>query len=306
MNAAIDVGSNTVRMLIGEVSVTGGMIPATYLRAITRLRGGFKPTQGLSSAAMERTLAALQEFAVELAGYDVGALAVAGTAALRQAPNGHAFVARVREKTGLAIEILSGEKEASLTASGVLAALDPTPETALIFDVGGGSTEFILVNNDRLCFRASYPLGVVSLCEETSEPDQQRTTILSHLDQLEADLARHGLLALVRSTGCSLVGTAGTVTTLAALQLRMEEYDWRRVNNLVLDAASLEAWHERLQLLSVTERERLPGLEQGRGDLILPGLEIVLALVERLHKAGLTVSDFGLLEGLLLSLQCRD
>ena len=306
MFAAIDVGSNTVRMLIGTVDPDGHLVPETHRRAITRLRGGYCPAEGLSSKAMERTLFALREFAAELTCRQIDRVAAVGTAALRQAVNGRSFVDRVRSETGLVIEIVAGDREARLAAAGAMAALDPVPQRALIFDIGGGSTEFILVEKGNLRFQRSYALGVVSLSEECPDEHRLGAEICSHLDTFEADLAEGMLLGQVKDPACCLVGTAGTVTTLAALRLGMAEYDWRRVNNLVLEGSILHAWHERLTPLSVAEREKLPGLEKGRGDLILPGLKIILALLDRLDKKLLTVSDFGLLEGLLLSLHHRD
>ena len=300
MRAAIDVGSNTVRMLLGSVTVDGRLEPVEYLRQITRLGGGFSSIEGLSREAMGRTLATLCAFAERLAGASVESVAAVGTAALRRAPNGAEFVRLVQAKTGLYIEIITGEEEAQLAATGVLAALDQPMPRSLIFDIGGGSTEFILVVEGVVRFQRSYPLGVVTLCEQFPGKAAQQAEINRYLGLLRADLADTALLDQVSAEGCLLVGTAGTVTSLAALELALTVYDWRRVNNLVLAQSSLHDWHRRLAPLSALEREALPGLERGRGDLILPGLDIVLATLELFGKSTLRVSDFGLLEGLLL------
>ncbi len=265
-------------MLLGSVDAAGQMVPLEYHRRITRLGGGFCPQRGLSFAAMERTLSALCAFAGRLAEGDVDGVAAIGTAALRRAVNGPDFVSLVREKTGLTIEVVDGEEEARLAATGVLAALDPRPAHGLIFDIGGGSTEFILVVDGSIRFQRSYPLGVVTLCEDFPDPRGRQAEVDLHLDHLRRDLAAGGLLPLVEATDCGFIGTAGTVTSLAALQLEMIEYDWRRVNNLVLSREALGGWRGRLAALDVPGREALPGLEEGRGDLILPGLEIVLHL----------------------------
>lgn len=296
MRAAIDVGTNTVRMLFGEV-LNGRVLPASYYRRITRLGGGATIEKGLSPEAMERTLSALTEMGAILRSSGVDAVRAVGTAALRNAGNGAHFVEKVRSVSGIPLEIIDGDEEASLCAKGVLSALRPRPDRCLIFDIGGGSTEFIVSHGDELIFQRSYPLGVVHLCEHFPSPDRQRMRIGKILDRFLDDLAAGGDAA-----GCTLVGTAGTVTTLAALHLEMTQYDWRRVNNLVLGIEDLERIDHRLAPLRPEDREALPGMEKGRGDLILPGIRIVLGVLERLKRRQVTVSDFGLLEGTLLSL----
>lgn len=300
MRAAVDVGTNTVRLLAGKAA-GGRVVPARYHRVITRLGGGFTPAQGLAPASMERTLCALQEMAGIIRDCGVKAVRAVGTEALRRAKNGPAFVARVRRETGLPLEIIRGDEEARLTACGVLSALEPRPQACLIFDIGGGSTEFILAAASQLSFHRSYPIGVVALAENSPSPAAQEDRIEEVLTDLAADLGQTRLTSTAASPQVRLVGTAGTVTTLAALHLGMTEYDWRRVNNLVLDAGILRTMLDRLEGLSVPEREALPGMEKGRGDLIIPGLRLVLAILKLFGKESLTVSDFGLLEGLLLA-----
>jgi exopolyphosphatase/guanosine-5'-triphosphate,3'-diphosphate pyrophosphatase len=302
--AAVDVGTNTVRMLLGEVSA-GRVEPFRYYRRITRLGGGATQRDGLSPVAMERTLSALREAAQLIREAGVTSVRVVGTEALRCTVNGPAFAARVRAETGLPLEVVPGEEEARLSAAGVLAALDPRPRRCLIFDLGGGSTEFILFGGDALLFHRSYPLGVVALSERFPSAAGWRRQIHKVLGVLTDDLAEAGL-GSAAPADCLLVGTAGTVTTRAALVLERAEYDWRRVNNLALNRRALFGLQQRLQRLGVAEREALPGMEKGRGDLIVPGLQLVLSVMALFGKESLTVSDFGLLEGLLLNLAQRE
>jgi len=295
--AAIDVGTNTTRLLIGEI--TGGKIsPQHYFRRITRLGGGFDPERGLSEPAMQRTLAVLREFSDILAATPVaGTLAVA-TEALRRAPNAHDFLSRVRSECDFDLRVIPGEFEAQLSLAGVLSVLDPRPENLLIFDIGGGSTEFILVAGETPIFSRSYPLGTVMLCEHHPGVVARQAHIDRTLRALHDDLGRSGIpYPLPR--GILPVGTAGTVTTLAALDMGMTNYDWRKVNNHLLDAVALEKLQELLEPLGVEQREALPGMEKGRGDLILPGLEIVLSILDFCGSHQMAVSDFGLLEGAL-------
>lgn len=302
MNAAVDVGSNTVRLLVGECR-EGQVVPRRYFRRITRLGGGGTSEEGLCADAMARTMAALKECGKILQEEKIARVRAVGTAALRSADNAAPFVQQVRSSLHIPLEIIDGEEEARLSAGGVLSALMPSPERSLIFDIGGGSTEFILWSQGRTMFHRSYPLGVVRLSETCSSDRERHPLIDETLRRLQDDLDDAGLGTALREPACLLVGTAGTVTTLAALHLEMTEYDWRRVNNLVLPRRSLQELRRRLGGLSVAEREALPGMEAGRGDLIVPGLDIVLGILKLTERSRLTVSDFGLLEGVLLSLE---
>ena len=301
MLAAIDAGSNTLRLLIGRVD-KGRVVPDVYLRRITRLAGDFSEAGGLAPAARERTLVAFKDFAETCRHFDVQRIRAVGTAAFRQAINGEAFAHEIREATRLPLEIISGDMEAEHMAKGVLSALDPMPVQALIVDIGGGSTEFVLCLHQKVVWSRSLPLGVVRLTEKHASPAQRQITIERALAALN-----HELAAVCRSTGLDpaelvVVGTAGTITTLAALDMQMNDYDWRRVNNYSLPLSRIQYWQARLEPLNPAEREALPGIEPGRGDLIIAGLEVILCLIRQVHTKNLTVSDFGILEGLLLSM----
>jgi exopolyphosphatase/guanosine-5'-triphosphate,3'-diphosphate pyrophosphatase len=300
VDAAVDVGTNTVRLLLGEAR-DGKIDPKLYFRKITRLGGGMTPGEGLATQAIGRTLHALEEVVDILRREKILRVRAVGTAALRLAVNGPRFLEMARE-VGVSLEIINGDLEAQLSARGVLAALHPRPGTSLIFDIGGGSTEFILWHGGEVLFHRSFPLGVVVLTENFSTTRDRTGAITELLDQLEADLEPMKCRELLRNPACLLAGTAGTVTTLAALKLKMRTYDWRKVNNQVLTRDDLQDMMDSLERLAVAEREELPGIEKGRGDLILPGLQFVLAILDRFDRTQLTVSDFGLLEGILLSM----
>lgn len=300
MYAAIDLGTNTIRLLIGEV-VGNRILSVGCFRRITRLGGGFCRKKGLSEEAMARTLAGIADFARIVDEHEVQTVAAFGTAALRAAPNAAEFQSRVREMSGFCLDIISGEKEALLGCRGVLSGLAPSPEKGLIFDVGGGSTEFVLYHSGKILFHRSYPLGVVTLSENHSHPLQISAVIDGVLDTLFSDLTASGI-DLAQLKGLPLIGTAGTITTLAAVHLGLPVYDSRLINGLVLTSDHLKICRNRFSSVSVTEREALPGMEKGRGDLIMPGLTIVETVLQRLGKKSLIVSDSGLLEGILLFL----
>lgn len=291
--ATVDVGSNTVRMLIGSC----GARPYHYERRITRLGGGFSPEIGLSAAAMARTMTALKEFSIILEQNQTQCLRAVGTAALRRATNRQQFTEQVFQQTGISIEVIDGVEEAQLTAIGVLSVIRPHPEAAVIFDIGGGSTELILIIDGRVCAQKSYPLGVVRLAEEYPSQHQRQQAINATL----ADFRSVFQQQLSSPQPIELIGTAGTMTTLAAMDLGMIHYAPAAINNHRLSLAWMHSLYDQLEPLSVTERERLAGMEQGRGDLILPGLQLATAIAECLGVSHLKVADAGLLEGVFLA-----
>jgi exopolyphosphatase/guanosine-5'-triphosphate,3'-diphosphate pyrophosphatase len=299
MFAAIDIGSNTLRMLLGTCEGEGVHVQQ-YLRKIVRLSGDFCPQNGLHQDSMQRAFNALKGFSDAAGRAQVTAIRVVATEAVRRASNRDHFVDRVKRETGLTVEVIDGDREAELTSSGVLSVIDPLPDKAIIMDIGGGSTELICLGSGRTLFQKSYPLGVVRLCEE-AEGDDQRQTIISDVfadfrSQLED-------LNLYANDYC-LIGTAGTVTTLAAMHLKLNDYNPTLINNHRLPLSWLKTILADLLPMSYSEREEVVGMEQGRGDLIPHGINIVLALCQTMQQEQLKVSDSGLLEGLLKEM-CR-
>lgn len=295
MNAAVDVGSNTVRMLLGDCP-NGELRPHRYERQITRLAGGFTAVQGLAEDSMERTLAVLKQFADILSTESVERVRAVGTEALRRAVNGPAFVQRVRETTGLPLEIISGTEEAGLMTRGILSVIDPLPENALLVDIGGASTELVCVSRGEILAQQSYPFGVVRLCDGNADDTQIRGTVAAALEDIGQQLKSTGLVV----ADCELIGTAGTVTTLAAIHQQLISYDASLINNHFISTDWLKCLEAKLESMTVPEREALPGMEKGRGDLILPGLRVVLGLLQDCLRPGIKVADSGLLEGILL------
>ncbi|WP_303721797.1 hypothetical protein [Malonomonas rubra] len=296
--AAIDVGSNTIRMLVGNCTGVN-YFPELYRQQITRLAGGFQPGQGLASASMERTLAVFSEYAEILQQMGVDQVRAVGTAALRRAENAQHLINLIKLKTRLDLEIINGEEEARLSSAGVLSALQPIPDSSMIVDIGGGSTEVIFCHQQKVLFSCSYPLGVVQLCEEMPDEEHRLEYLKAMVVKFASDLLRAKVSAELLET-CQLVGTAGTVTSLAALDLEMREYDRNRINNHRLEFEWLENVLDTLSGISVAEREQLPGFEPGRGDVIIPGLQLLIALGRYFKQSSILVADSGLLEGILL------
>ena len=296
--AAIDVGSNTLRMLIGECR-NHKIIPELYRQQITRLAGGYRDDQGLALESIERTLAVFTEYAETLQQMDVGKVRAIGTAALRRAENFQHLINLVKLRTRIELEVISGKEEARLSAAGVLSVLASVPNSALIVDIGGGSTEVIFCHQGQVLSSSSYPLGVVQLCEEMPVAQHRQAYLKDMVVKFSSDLLHTGIPATMLEQ-CLLVGTAGTVTTLAALHMKMREYDRQRINNHRLPLDWLEVTLEKLNSLSAAEREDLPGFETGRGDVIIPGLEMLIALGRYFKQSTILVADSGLLEGVML------
>jgi exopolyphosphatase/guanosine-5'-triphosphate,3'-diphosphate pyrophosphatase len=293
--AAIDLGTNTARLLIAQRDPYRQIL---LNRTITRLGGGFTREQGLSPEAQQRSVAALREFAAEIERHRVARVRAVATSAVRDARNGAEFCRRVQAETGIALEVIDGREEALLTLRGVASILDDKSGDLAVFDVGGGSTEYTLASGDQPLFSVSLPIGVVRLTEGKTGLAQMEDKIRRELAGLRQELERGGLYR--RFAGATLIGTAGTATTLAAIELGMEDYDYRRVNNHTMPLSEVQRIFDLLAPLSTKERLEVPGLEPGREDLIIAGTLVVLVTMREFGFENFKVSDSGLLEGLIL------
>jgi len=296
--AAIDLGTNTSRLLIGNVDAAQTITPLLYLRRITRLGGGFTKEKGISVEAGERTMAALREFASEIDRHNVVRTGAVATSAVRDAVNGKEFRDLILKECGINLDIIDGETEGRLTLQGVLAGIDEKSSNFLVFDVGGGSTEYTIAQGEQVLFTESLPLGVVRLTEGKSNSAAMAEKISREILAFHAKLAKNGLLRYLENT--TLVGTAGTATTLAAISMKMTEYDYRQVNNYVIGLEEIKDIFATLLSLSPEQRLTVAGLEKGREDLIIAGIFITLKTMELFGFEKLKVSDFGLLEGVFL------
>jgi exopolyphosphatase/guanosine-5'-triphosphate,3'-diphosphate pyrophosphatase len=309
--AAIDVGSLTVRLAVAESLPGGKFRVLLHRREITGLGQGLAATGELDPEGLTRTLAALKDFKQIMAAHDVQAYRAVGTQALRQGNNRQVFLDRLRDSLGLTVEVLASEDEARLSLTGVLSVLDQNVLAALavlVFDVGGGSSEFALVRQGRAPILASLPLGVLTLsqaCPLGDPPQPSRVTALK--DKLTAQLH-----AFYQETfkphlpaAPHLVGTAGAVTTLASMHLQLRQYDPHKINHLVLTRSHLAALAELLASLPESERARLAGLEPAKAGVMVTGALIILTILEVCRQDSLTVIDAGLLEGVLQEMAAK-
>lgn len=293
--AAIDLGTNTARLLIAEQHPYRQIL---LNRTITRLGGGFTRERGLSEEAQERSLAALRSFAEEIARHGVSRLRAVATSAVRDAVNGGEFCRCVEAETGIDLEVIDGTEEAVLTLRGVASILDDKTVDLAVFDVGGGSTEYTLASGEQFLFSRSLPIGVVRLTEGKPGVAEMEDKISREISLFKHELEREGLLE--RFAAGTLIGTAGTATTLAAIDMEMEDYDYRRVNNHTLTLDDVQCIYRLLAPLTPQERLKVKGLEPGREDLIIAGMLVVLVTMREFGFQSLKVSDSGLLEGLIL------
>ena len=300
--AAIDVGTNTLRLLVAEA---GGPDRFTILheeQEITRLGEGLTPTSMLQDASRRRSLTVLKRFADLTRRFKAEQLAVVATSAVREARNSEEFVNEAARETGLAIRVIDGKEEARLTLLGVRHGLRLGSQRVLVMDVGGGSTEFVLASGEAIEAMVSTGLGVVKLTERHLVSDPPAAAEIRGLEQAVVTRLERLRRELPGLGGTRLIGTAGTPTTLAAIGLALVTYDRRRVQGHRLSLARVREVLDRLAALPVRERRRIPGLEPGRADVILAGAAIVAASMERLGYREMRVSDDGLREGILLDL----
>ena len=302
--AAIDLGTNTIRLLIGESDGAGGYRPVLAAQEITRLGEGLLPERRLQPEPMRRSLVVLGRFREMAAAQGAAAVAAVGTSALREATNREAFLDRARREAGQEVHVISGVEEARLTLLGVRNALGDPPDLLLMLDIGGGSSELLLAQGPQILAAVSTGLGAVKLTETHLKGDPP---LAAELAAVRAAVSAR--MALVRgrdlpglTAGEVLVGTAGTVTTLAAIDLSLDPYEPARVTGHRLSRGRVADLLQELARLPLQERRRVPGLEPGRADVIVAGAIVCLGAMEDLGFASLTVSDGGLREGILLDL----
>ena len=298
--AGIDLGTNSFRLLVAEMNDAQSLREIGSAKEITRLGEGFSTRKAVLPSAVERSVATLKRFKEMLQKYRVDDLIVVGTSAVREAENRDAFLNEVKRQTGFDVQVISGEEEALCTFLGVNLVIQNQTEPMLVIDIGGGSTEFIGAEGDTPNFLLSTELGVVHLTEKYLRSDpptpEELKSVRLAIDKVIKPIGYHfppkGLL----------VGTAGSITTLAAIDQRMTVYDPQKINRYPLSRASLERIFKDLSVMPLEQRRKTLGLEKGREDIILTGALILLAVMELFGYDPVYVSDYGLREGVLINL----
>ncbi len=299
--AAVDIGTNTLLLLVAEVGAGGVRALRDEIR-FGRLGQGVDGSGRLSSEAIERSLGYLREYRELLDAAQVEAVTAVGTQALREAANADEFLGPAREILGAPVLVIDGEREAALVYRSVVHAFtDLAAGDLVVADVGGGSTEVIAGRGGALRSLISLPIGSVRLTErhlhgDPATPDETRALLADidgHLGRLDPALA---------GSAPALVGTAGTATTLAAVEQKLRAYDADKVQGFRLSRPAVERQLARYLELTVAEKRRLPGLEPQRADVIAAGAAIYARLAVHLDAPQLVTSDRGVRWGALLEL----
>ena len=293
--AIIDVGTNTTLLLVAEARAESVSVLSDRAE-ITRLGRGIGQDGGLGRPGIERTLAVLAKYAAIAAEHGAIIHAI-GTEALRRAPNADEFLLPAARILGAPVEVIDGDREAALT---FLAAGRSFPAVAagaaVVIDIGGGSTEIIVARAGRIDFRRSLPIGSVRLTERHIKSDPATN---AESAGITAEITRRLAEVPFPAPPLTLVGTAGTVTSLAAMSLGLRSYDPQLVHGHRLSLRTLDVQIGRLQASTQAEREQMAGLDPKRADVILAGALILQKLAEAAHANEILVSDRGIRWGLL-------
>ena len=314
--AALDLGTNNCRLLIARPSGEHFTVIDAFSRVV-RLGEGLAATGRLSDDAMNRALSALHICADKLKRRNVLLARSVATEACRRAANGAEFIARVREETGIVLDIISAQEEARLAVLGCHILLENGEGPAVVFDIGGGSTELVLIEPGgpvpRILDWLSVPWGVVSLTDSAPPPDgthKVRVRRYARMRQLVSDAFApfaERIAPIARSDQrVRLMGTSGTVTTLASVHLELPHYDRQAVDGLIVPSQSMRDICARLATMSAAERSGLPCIGDDRASLVVAGCAILESILDIWPAEMLGVADRGIREGILRSLIAAD
>jgi exopolyphosphatase / guanosine-5'-triphosphate,3'-diphosphate pyrophosphatase len=310
--AALDLGTNNCRLLIACPTEDGFRVVDSFSRII-RLGEGISATGCISDAAIERAIAALSVCRDKIKSRKARRLRLIATEACRAASNAEGFRKRVAAETGIRLEVIDRETEAALAVIGCSPLIDPLGRGAILFDIGGGSTELVRIERDPLANATprikawmSIPLGVVTLAEQFGGRDVTPESYAA----MTAEVAKHvAPFAAEHSgdlAGMHLLGTSGTVTTLAGIHLNLHRYDRRRVDGIWMSDADVTATIARLLRMSYQERAANHCISVERADLVLAGCAILDAIRNVFPLPRLRVADRGLREGMLVEMMRED
>ena len=303
--AGIDIGTLTCRLLIAELAPSGTLRELRSDRRILRLGQGVDRDRMLRGDAMARVAETLKEWCTLMEGYQLDASIAVATSAVRDAGNREEFVRLIHRQTGLEIEILSGEEEARRTILGIRSGLPAGVSDVLALDIGGGSTEFILDRPGRTPMMRSVDIGVVRLCERLLRHDPPTSEEIHQAREWVRAETVTAVGEMTLPVGLTFVGTAGTITSLAAMAQQLPTYEPARIHNYRLARTVVEELESTLLARTKSERVGLPGLEANREEVIAAGAIILRTVMETVKIPSLLVSDLGLREGVLLDLATR-
>lgn len=294
--AGIDIGSNSIRMVIAEIE-NNAIVRILYSkRDTTRLAAGICNTKNISEISFWKSIEALKNYKSVIDDFKVSRVKAVATSAVREAENGLDFINECK-KIGINASIISGKEEALLSFYGVKAGVKTLNKRFMIFDTGGGSTEFIAAENDIITFNESYKIGVVKLTDMFDMKDGAAMNIKACSEYISKFI----LNINVPSNIDLLVATAGTASSIAAMDMKLVKYDAEKINGYIINKQNIEGLLHLIVSTPYLERNKIPGLEFGREDLIIPGILIILEVMNKTGFNLLTVSDYGLREGAVVA-----
>jgi len=303
--AGIDIGTLTCRLLIADQTLGHPLTELRSERRILRLGEGVDQTKRLSPAAMDRVIHCLQEWRRIIESHHVEATTVVATSAVRDAGNRAEFLDRVKAECGLEVELISGEEEARRTLLGIRSGLPVGVTDILALDIGGGSTEFIHDRVEQNPIVHSIDIGVVRLCERLLCHDPPTEEEVCQAREWVARETKEAIADMSDYRQATFVGTAGTITALAAMAQKLPTYEPARIHNYVLKLDRIRELEQTLLSRTKADRIGLPGLEKNREDVIAAGAIIIRTIMETLGCQSVLVSDLGLREGVLIEVATR-
>jgi exopolyphosphatase / guanosine-5'-triphosphate,3'-diphosphate pyrophosphatase len=311
--AALDLGTNNCRLLIACPTDDGFRVVDSFSRII-RLGEGISATGSISDAAIERAIAALSICSDKIRYRKARRLRLIATEACRAAANADSFRDRVATETGIKLEVIDRETEATLAVIGCSPLLDPRGRGAILFDIGGGSSELVRIERDpkepngapRIKAWMSIPLGVVSIAEKFGGRDVTRESYARMVEEVAQHIAPFAAEHGTDLRDMHLLGTSGTVTTLAGVYLNLARYDRRRIDGIWMNNSDVTAVIEKLLGMSYQERVNNNCISVERADLVLAGCAILDAIRDAFPVPRLRVADRGLREGMLVEMMRED
>jgi exopolyphosphatase / guanosine-5'-triphosphate,3'-diphosphate pyrophosphatase len=298
---AVDIGTNSVRLLVADVDEKERLRTAHRMGEISRLGEGLDRTGSIDEAAAARTLECLERFVHEAEYSGASRIRVAGTNAFRVAANGREIAARFSDRVGYPVEVLTGEEEARLVFLAVLSGLAPQPGRSIVVDIGGGSTEVISGEGETGTQLISLELGCVRLTERLIQGDPPAEAELGAVRAHVLDVFREKLAAFDLGSISRAIGVGGTVTAFGALDLGLVKYDPSRIENHYLTRARIDSISKHLCSIPLAQRRDLAGVSRGRADIIPAGAIILGEFAARFDLPGIYVSTRGLRYGLVLN-----
>ncbi len=317
--AALDLGTNNCRLLVAIPQRVGDFQVVDAFSRIVRLGKGLEKSGKLDEAAMDRAIDALSECAKKLRNDNIGKIRLIATEACRRAKNGALFLERVRLETGLELEVVNRKTEAQLAAEGCGALVDKKADGAVLFDIGGGSSELILLDrrgrkgskiSDQISSWTSLPVGVVTLSERHGGKHVTRKMFDAMVEDVDEHImqfeGRNSLDEFWKRGRVHLLGTSGTVTTLAGVHLKLPRYDRRQVDGIWLNNREIDRVVELLIDMDYGQRAANPCIGKERADLVLAGCAILQSIRKTWPTHRLRVADRGLREGILTQMMHQD